>query len=462
MKYSETDKISNDIDAGEFVAIFSKNLKTAVRMTVSLINKRFTVIPLNPALDGERIGRYLSAVGCSKIVSDGDMPADFSYECRIFDKTEISLPWELSRNNFEIRNIFRNISSDCKRYTNIIFTSGSSGIPKAVMHTLGNHYHSSLGSNANIEFTEKDRWLIVLPIYHISGLSVIFRAALSGGEIAVKEPGMGISEALEACRPSHVSLVPHQLGELLNNGKSIDSLRRLKAVLIGGAGMPESLAEQSYEYGLNLFVSYGSTEMCSQITCTRDKDSLEHLKTSGRLLRYREIRVNEKKNILVKGQTLFSGYLLKNRNGGRLSLERKLDGEGYFDTGDYGYLDDEGYLHVEGRRDISFRYKAEKIYPEEIEKVFLKIKGIREAVVVPYKKNDYEKIPVIFIKTDDPDKCSLAYIKGKAEKELEPYKFPHYFFKWPDCSGVLKPSREEMQKTAQEIIEKKIKERFFC
>ena len=461
MQHAEKKKISGGIDAGEFVAVFSGNLKTAVKIAVSLINKRFTVVPLNPALGGERIGKYLSAVGCSKIVSDGSMPADFSYECKIFDKTEMSLPGELFQNNSEIRNIFRNIRSDCKRYANIIFTSGSSGMPKAVMHTLGNHYYSSLGSNANIKFSKKDKWLIVLPIYHISGLSVIFRAALSGGEIAVKEPGMGISEALEANRPSHVSLVPHQLRELLNDGKSIDSLRRLKAVLIGGASMPESLAEQAYECGLNLFVSYGSTEMCSQITCTRDKDSLKHLKTSGRLLRHREIKVNEKKNILAKGQTLFAGYLLKNKDGGRLSLEKKLDGEGYFDTGDYGYLDDEGYLHVEGRRDISFRYKAEKIYPEEIEKVFLKIKGIKEAVVVPYKKNDYEKIPVIFIKTDNIDKYGMAHIKRKAEKELEPYKFPHYFFKWPDCSEVLKPSREEMQKTAQEIIEKKIKERFF-
>ncbi len=462
MEFFETEKSLNDINSDKLVAIFSKNLQTAVKMAVFLINNRFTVIPLNPSISGEKIGRYLASVNCKKIVSDEDLPPDFNYDCRLSDIKEMDLFRKSSKKDLKIGNIFQDIRYEYERKTNIIFTSGSAGMPKAVLHTLGNHYYSSLGSNINIEFNEKDKWLIVLPLYHISGLSIIFRAALSGGKIAVREPGMEVGEAIKINKPSHISLVPHQLQGLLNCGKNIDILRRMKAILVGGAGMPFALAEQSFKYRLNLFVSYGSTEMCSQVTCTRNKDSLEHLKTSGRLLEYREIKINEKNSILVKGKTLFAGYIVKDKNDNRLLLKKKLDADGYFDTGDNGCMDNDGYLHIRGRRDISFKYKAEKIYPEEIERVFLDISGVEEAVVVPYKKNDFEKIPVVFLKVDNFCQNNPAYIMENAKKELEPFKFPCYFLKWPYISDALKPSRKEMHNIAREIIDKKIKERFFC
>jgi len=461
MEFSEIDKKPIDLAGDEFVAVLSRNMTAALKIIIFLINNGFTVIPLNPALTGKKISRYLSAINCRKIVSDENMPAGFDYDCRIFNMEDMDSIEKSCLDFRKIRNIFQNIGTDYKRKTSIIFTSGSTGMPKAALHTLESHYYSSLGSNRNIKFNEKDKWLIVLPFHHISGLSIIFRAALGGGEIAVKEPGMEISDALKTSKPTHISLVPHQLQHLLNDGKNIDILKKMKAVLLGGAGAPVTLIEQSYKYGLNLFVSYGSTEMCSQITCTKNKDTLEHLKTSGQLLEYRKIKISEKNNILVKGRTLFAGYIIKNKYDNRISVKKKLDTEGYFDTGDNGYLDDEGYLHITGRKDISFKYKAEKIYPEEIEKVFLNINGVCEAIVVPYKKNDLEKIPVIFLKTDSSILKDLRYIRKKAKEELEPYKFPAYFMKWPYDSHVLKPSRKEMQKTAQEIIKKEIKEKLF-
>lgn len=443
------------------VAVLSANPDASLQAIIYLINKGITVIPLDNMLSGRRIACYLEAVGCSEIVTDGNLPPDFDYNCRISNISEISSGDKPGLYFHKIRDIFKDLDSARHRKTTIIFTSGSTDTPKAVLHTLENHFYSSLGSNENIKFDKKDKWLIVLPLYHISGISVIFRAAAGGGKIAIREKAMDISEALRRNKPTHISLVPHQLNQLLADGKNIDILRKMKAILLGGTGVPPHLIEQSFECGLNLFVSYGSTEMCSQITCTKSGDTLEHLKTSGCLLDYREIKINEKGNILVKGKTLFAGYIVRNDQDNKLALKRELDSEGYFNTGDNGFLDCEGYLHVTGRKDTSFKFKAEKIYPEEIEKIFLKIKGVSEAIVVPYKKNDFEKIPVIFLKIDDPVKENFKIIREKAKKELEPYKFPRYFLKWPYNFHLLKPPRKEMEKIAQEIIRNALNEKMF-
>jgi len=451
----------NELKGSKSVAVLSANPDAALQAIIYLINKGIIVIPLDNLLSGRKIASYLEAVGCSEIVTDGNLPSDFDYNCRISNISEIDSDEKSGMNSHIIRDIFYDFESARHRKTTIIFTSGSTNTPKAVLHTLENHYYSSLGSNENIKFEKEDKWLIVLPLYHISGISVIFRAALSGGKIAIKEKEMDIAEALRRNKPTHISLVPHQLNQLLDDGKNIDILRKMKAILLGGAGVPVHLIEQSFEYGLNLFVSYGSTEMCSQITCTKSRDTLKHLRTSGCLLGYREIKINEKGNILVKGKTLFAGYIIRNDQDNNLMLKRELDNEGYFNTGDNGFLDYEGYLHVAGRKDTSFKFKAEKIYPEEIEKIFSKIKGVHEAIVVPYKKNDYEKIPVIFLKIDDQGKENFKFIKEKAKEELEPYKFPRYFLKWPYNFHVLKPPRKEMEKTAQEIIRNALNEKMF-
>ncbi len=95
----------------------------------------------------------------------------------------------------------------------IVFTSGSAGAPKAALHTFGNHYYSALGSNANIALAPGDRWLHSLPLYHVGGLSILFRCLLARATVALPEPGAPLGEAIADA--THVSLVSTQLMRLL-------------------------------------------------------------------------------------------------------------------------------------------------------------------------------------------------------------------------------------------------------
>src|SRR5918997_356866 len=163
----------------------------------------------------------------------------------------------------------------------IVFTSGSAGEAKAALHTFGNHYFSAVGSNANIALAPGDRWLHSLPIYHVGGLSILFRCLLAGAAIALPEPDAQLGRSISQRRASHVSLVSTQLSRLLGDGDA--DLSGLEAVLMGGGPIPPSLVEEALSRGLPLHTSYGLTEMASQVTTTPPGASREELRTAGRV-----------------------------------------------------------------------------------------------------------------------------------------------------------------------------------
>src|SRR5215218_4143689 len=99
----------------------------------------------------------------------------------------------------------------------VVFTSGSSGFPKAALHTFGNHHFSAAGSNENIALAPGDRWLHSLPLYHVGGLSIIFRCLLAGATIALPGPDAPLGRSISELRASHVSLVSTQLSWLLDD-----------------------------------------------------------------------------------------------------------------------------------------------------------------------------------------------------------------------------------------------------
>ena len=150
------------------------------------------------------------------------------------------------------------------------------------------------------------------------------------------------------------------------------------------------LIEQSVKSGLNIYLSYGLTEMSSQVATGK---VIEAHKACVKVLPYRQISIASEGEILVRGEVLFKGYI----TGSRLPLPIR-ENDFWFPTGDIGQLDQEGCLTVTGRRDNMFISGGENIHPEEIEKELLSIQGIQEAIVVPQEDKLFGQRPVAFIK----------------------------------------------------------------
>ena len=309
------------------------------------------------------------------------------------------------------------------RPATIVFTSGSTGAPKAVLHSYGNHYYNAAGSNTNLPLQPGDRWLLDLPLYHVGGLGVLFRSLLAGSTVVMPDRGETLDAVLSRYEVTHLSVVVTQLHRLLRQPESV-RYPALRYIILGGSPVPLKLLERAAARGLPVFASYGCTEMASQVATTGPGSTTAQRLTSGKLLPHRRLRIGEEGEIQLAGETLFMGYV----DGGK--LRRPLTGDGWFATGDLGRVGEDGYLTVIGRRDNRFFSGGETIHPEEIERVLTDHDGVDQAVVVPIPDEEFGQRCVAFVQLREvgPDAEALA---AWLRQTLPGYKVPDAFYQWP-------------------------------
>ncbi len=409
------------IQKGQRVGIRSDNSIEYVIVLMALIYSGAVACPLNTRVPTERNLEMLKQVGAELL----PMPDPFTFKTH---NSKLTMP-ELNQD------------------ATIVFTSGSSATPKAALHTFGNHYYSALGSNGNIELRPNDRWLLSLPLYHVGGMGIVFRCLLAGAAVVVPEAGESVKNAVAKYDITHLSLVPAQLRQFLYELPKGKALNSIKAVLVGGGSAPQSLLDDAVSRGLSVRTTYGSTEMASQVTTTGPNDPEEKLSTSGRVLDYRQVKISDDGEILVKGETAFRGYVSRD------SLDTPFDNDGWFATGDLGRFDDDGYLVVTGRADNMFISGGENIYPEEIESAMCKLPDIEEAVVVPSPDEKFGQRPVAFVRISEGVRFDAEAVMRFLRERLPGYKIPVRFLNWPEDStrSGIKPDRRYMTTLAEDL-----------
>ena len=421
------------VSPGDRVALYLPKSTGYLVLLLAMIRSGVVACPLSTRVPSGGVGPLLEGAGCSALISADEKLSGTVGGIDVLD------PRAVLAGGLEDERASEPAEVPLGRQATVVFTSGSTGAPKAALHTFGNHYSSALGSNANIALAPGDRWLHSLPLYHVGGLSIVFRCLLAGAAIALPESGASLGRSLPELRATHVSLVSTQLLRLLREDADLGGL---KAVLMGGGPIPEVLVDGALARGLPVHTSYGLTEMASQVTTTPPGAFREELRTAGRILPHREVRVSGEGEILTRGATLFAGYL---RDGGP---DLPLDEGGWFHTGDLGEMDDGGYLRVLGRRDNLFLSGGENVRPEEIEAALSRIPGVEEAVVVPVPDPEFGERPAAFVR--------LSAAVGDLARALEPvlprFKIPKIFHEWEGAGG-MKPDRVALKERANRLHE---------
>lgn len=249
----------------------------------------------------------------------------------------------------------------------------------------------------------------VLPLHHVSGLMQLMRSFISGGSIRFDE---GKTEG--RC----LSLVPTQLKRLMQTDEGIRKLNTAQTVFVGGAAMPEAIERRARELRLPVVPVYGMTETAAMVAAIPNADFLASAVAGAVPLGDAAILLDDDGSIRIRSSSLFKGY-----HGGD-----PVDPKAGFRTGDAGWLDEEGRLHLQGRMDCLINTGGEKVDPTEVEAVLLQLDGITEARVVGEPDEEWGEIVVAYLKLNTPDQSlDQAVIVSVLKRHLSPYKIPKRF-----------------------------------
>ncbi|MEZ9202159.1 o-succinylbenzoate--CoA ligase [Vibrio splendidus] len=292
----------------------------------------------------------------------------------------------------------------------IVFTSGSTGNPKAVAHTLQQHLCSAQGLLDVFNFEQADTWLLSLPMYHVSGLAIVHRWLAAGGCIKI---GTGQLETdIEEC--SHASLVATQLHRLLKSKQALT----LTHVLLGGSHIPEALGLEAQQMGIETWLGYGMTEAASTVTAK----PVDSSNTAGFVLNHRQLKIEEQR-IFIGGDTLASGYYHQGK------LTPLVDKNGWFDSKDLGEWVGE-QVSIIGRADNQFISGGENIHCEEIERALNQLFEVNQAFIVPIEDDEFGFRPVAIV--DCADLPTKEWFAEQLNGRLERFKFPVEYYRMPE------------------------------
>ncbi|MBF0314766.1 MAG: AMP-binding protein [Oligoflexia bacterium] len=300
----------------------------------------------------------------------------------------------------------------------IVFSSGSLGGTKGVVLTIENIIFSALGSIDFYKMQAGDRFFASLPMHHVGGLMVPFRALLCGGCTIFYQR---IDKVLAEERVDFLSLVPTQLIRLLDKERLLPRLKQIRAIIVGGGPLARFPWSYAKEKGIAISPSYGLSEMCAQVTALPPFSDSYSERSCGKALPYREFKITVDQEILVRGRSLCHSYFIA---GEEVPLPR--DEEGWFHTGDLGEVSgdagDEGSLHLLGRKDLNFVSGGENVNPLLIEAVLKEIPWVIDAVVVPAPHYEFGEVPIAFVEAARklPLKKMLLYLKERLPLYMVP------------------------------------------
>ena len=410
---------------GDRVAILMPTPVPFVLALLALMRMRVVSVPLNSRLTQGELAWQVRNTDCRLVLCESEMLAQTA---------EMNAPVFA----FKMPSL-RDPVSDFGDYGTmrfdddfaIIHTSGTSGKPKAAVLTNGNVFHSALGSAQMLKSRENDRWLCVLPLYHVGGLSIILRALIWGVAVELGPPAPfdvhETNRALSEHPITLVSLVPTMLQRLLD-AKQRPWNPHLRIVLLGGEAPSAALIERCREDALPIATCYGLTESSSQVVTALPSLVYQKPGTVGKAKMTAQLRIIDEQGeesapnvpgqVLIRGGSVMRGYY----NDPDATARALRDG--WLHTGDIGYLDEDGDLFILQRREDLIISGGENVYPAEVEAVLRQHPAVAEAVVLGLSDSKWGQAVAAVVELRVGQSASADEIIAFSRLRLAGYKIP--------------------------------------
>ncbi|MGB8332689.1 MAG: class I adenylate-forming enzyme family protein [Polyangiales bacterium] len=394
-----------------------------VRAAISMLRDRGVVprdrVALTPNLDADSlIWLYaLFELGCPAVLLHPRL-TEREREQLLQEAQPAHLITERSTDEAAVEEAWFPEPIDARETLAIAYTSGSTGRPRGAQLSRRAFIASEAAHAANLGWAPEDRWLLCMTPAHIGGLSIVTRCLIARKCVVLSRGAFDSATAIRTMAEDRVtlaSLVPTMLRRLLRTeDPRWTPGSDLRAVLVGGAQLPDTLRALALERGVPILATYGCTEACSQLSTQSPEQ--RGRPGSGAPLPGVQVRVEEGE-IQVRGEVLMDGYF------GEAHDAAPWTPDGWLRTGDLGWFSPDGQLHIRGRIDDLIVTGGENVSPQEVESWLESVPGIEAACVFSLPHEDWGQEVVAALVTD-ATRYDAGILRARLVRELAPHKRP--------------------------------------
>lgn len=411
-------KVTDHSNSFRILVLADKSIRTAFVISACFLNQiPIVVLPADSSSD--QILRRINETEVFAVL-DNNLKKEIDPILPLIKVPDIKNYTELNSNleysTFELEKLFA-----------ILFTSGTTSDAKAVPLKFKHILNAAKNSSQNLPLEINDEWLLNLPLHHVGGISVLIRSILAGSKVFLC-PITKTSELkevfLKRTSLTHASLVPTQLKRLLDDPEfKVGS--NFKAILLGGGPIPVSVLQPAKQRSVPVIPSFGMTETAAQCIAVPYNFRWNTTDgTSGKPLGNMKVSLRRDSdgnaNLLwVKGDQLFDGYLDERLN------KHSFDSDGWFNTGDYARIDENGLIYIEMRRSDRIVSGGENINPFILEEVIESHELVAEACVFGIPDDEWGQIVCAAVVLDDNNQSlTLDDINIFLKPRLQGYMIP--------------------------------------
>ncbi len=315
----------------------------------------------------------------------------------------------------------------------IMYTSGTTGLPKGAMLTHGNILWNNINATLAFGSSRDDIILTAAPLFHVGGLNVMTLASFHIGSTVVLLRTFDAGRVLadfERYRVSHMFGAPAMFLFMSQHPKFADTdLGSVQNLICGAAPVPESLIELYAARGVDFCQGYGLTETAPFSAFLTPEWASSKLGSAGQPPLYSDTRivdvnnqplpVGERGEICLRGPNIMKGYWNRPE-----ATAAAIDGEGWFHSGDIGYFDKDGFLFICDRLKDMVISGGENVYPAEVEGALYKHASIAEVAVIGLPDEKWGEAVTAVVALHDGHHLTLEELREFAQPLLARYKLP--------------------------------------
>lgn len=394
------------------IAILSDNSVTMAIYVLATMVVHKELLLLNVHLKPKEIKNQLAQLDVTTVLHSVERREQLSnsFSTIVFESLERILSDEEADDTFDWTFEDRDIAV-------IMNTSATTGQFKSVPLRWGQIRAHVQASKEVLGKTEQDNWLMVLPIFHVSGLSILLRSLYNGTAVTIlpKYDEAQVLKLIESENINMMSLVPTILTQL----EPSISHHKLRVILLGGEFIPMALIDACEKKSLPIYKTYGMTETFSQSVTFSVLDYPHKRDSVGKPLPGMQVRIDKPDvdgvgEIHLTGPMVMTGYIDK----------EPIDGD--LNTDDIGYVDEDGFVYILNRRKDLIISGGENIYPKELEDLVYTLPSVKECAVVPVPDPKWGQVPALFVAFYDGESMTSDEILSFMTKSLAKYKVPKY------------------------------------